>query len=205
MAGLSLDPPASRQNSAPAVIAAGVLSIAALALLWYLFDVLLLIFAGVLLAVMFRAPSDWVTKHTPLSSAWALTLVLMLIFLLVGGAAWLLGAAVGQQAQAVAEQAPQMLERVRDRIEDYGWLADRLDDADKVLEGEERAFVGRGLSVVSATFGAIANVGLVLFMAVLLAAQPICMCTGFCAWCPNLVARVWRRCSLVLGRRCVDG
>jgi predicted PurR-regulated permease PerM len=154
------------------LIIAGVASIAAIALLWYLFDVLLLLFASVLLAVMFRAPSAWVASRTRLSSSWSLALVLLLILALVGSAAWLLGAAVAEQARAIAQQAPQMLERVQDRVQDYGWLAERLDDADEIIEGQERAFVGRGLSVVSATFGAIANVGLVIFMAVLLAAQP---------------------------------
>ena len=148
-----------------------VFAIASVVLLWYLFDVLLLIFASVLLAVMFRAPSAWVASRTKLSSAWALTLVLVVIVLLVAGAGWLLGAAVKEQSQAVVEQAPQMLERLKDRVEDYGWLNERL-DTDTVLEGKERSFLGRGLTVITTTFGALAHLGLVLFMAVLLAAQP---------------------------------
>lgn len=153
------------------MIAAGIFAIAAVALLWYLFDVLLLIFGGILLAVVLRAPADWLARKTRLSAPWALALVLLLITATVVATGWLLGAAVREQAQAIAEQAPQTLERIQDRLDSYGWARDRI-DTDAILNGNQGAFLGRGLRVVSATFGALANVGLVLFMAVLFAAQP---------------------------------
>lgn len=49
-----------------AMIAAGVFAIAAVALLWFLFDVLLLIFGAVLLAVLFRAPGELDFRAHPL-------------------------------------------------------------------------------------------------------------------------------------------
>jgi predicted PurR-regulated permease PerM len=162
--------PRQIRSVSAAMIAAGVFAIAAVALLWFLFDVLLLIFAGVLLAVVFRAPAAWVSERTRLAPSWALALVLLLITAMIATAGWLLGSAVKEQAQAVAEQAPKMLQQVQERIDSYGWLSDRV-DPDAMLK-DQGNFLGRGLSVVSATFGAIANLGLVLFMAVLFAAQP---------------------------------
>ena len=153
------------------MIAAGIFAVAATALLWYLFDVLLLIFAGILLAVVLRAPADWLAGRTHLSPPWALALVLVLITATLVGTGWLLGAAVREQAQTIAEQAPQMFERVQERLDSYGWVRDRI-DTEAILGDEQGAFLGRGLRVISATFGALANVGLVLFMAVLFAAQP---------------------------------
>jgi predicted PurR-regulated permease PerM len=153
------------------MIAAGIFAIAAVALLWYLFDVLLLIFGGILLAVVLRAPADWLAAKTRLSAPWALALVLVLITATLVATGWLLGAAVREQGQAIAEQAPQTLERIQERLDSYGWARDRI-DTDAILNGDQGAFLGRGLRVVSATFGALANVGLVLFMAVLFAAQP---------------------------------
>lgn len=159
------------RNTSAAMIAAGIFSIAGVALLWYLFDVLLLIFAGILLAVALRAPTDWLAARTGLSPPWALAVVLVLITGTLAAAGWLLGAAVRDQWQAITDQAPQMLERVQERLDSYGWARDRIDN-DAILSGDEGAFLGRGLRVVTATFGALANVGLVLFMAVLFAAQP---------------------------------
>jgi predicted PurR-regulated permease PerM len=152
------------------MIAAGVFAIAAVTLLWFLFDVLLLIFAGLLLAVVFRAPAAWISQHTRLSESWALALVLLLIALTLASAGWIFGSAVKQQAQSIAEQAPKMFQQVQERVDSYGWLDDRV-DPDAVLK-DQGSFLGRGLRVVSATFGAIANLGLVIFMAILFAAQP---------------------------------
>jgi predicted PurR-regulated permease PerM len=153
-----------------AMITAGVFAIAAVTLLGYLFDVLLLIFAGVLLAVVFRAPAAWISQRTRLSPPWALALVLLLISVTLAAAGWILGSAVKEQAHSVAEQVPKMLQQVQERVASYGWLGDRIDPG-AALEDQSN-FLGRGLRVVSATFGAIANLGLVLFMAVLFAAQP---------------------------------
>lgn len=154
-----------------AMLAAGIFAIAAVALLWYLFDVFLLIFAGILLAVVLRTPSDWLASKTRLSPPWALALVLALIAVTLVASGWLLGAAVKEQWQAIAEQAPQMLEGVEEHLQNHGWARDRI-DTDAILDGDQGGLLGRGLRVVSATFGALANVGLVLFMAVLFAAQP---------------------------------
>jgi predicted PurR-regulated permease PerM len=160
-----------------AMIVAGVFAIGAVALLWYLFDVILLVFGAILLAVVFRAPADWLARRTRLTPPWALALVLLLIATLLAAAGWLLGAAVRDQWQAIAEQVPQMIDRLRERLEDSGWMRGSL-DTEEILEGEQGAFLGRGLRVVTATFGAVANVILVLFMAVLFAAQPALYVSG---------------------------
>lgn len=152
-------------------IAGAVFAIAAVVLLWFLFDVVMLVFGGILLAVVLRAPTDWLAERTRLSSSWALTVVLILVVAILVAAGWLLGAAVREQWQALAEQLPQMIDRVRERVEGFGWDRGSL-DTEEILDGEQGAFLGRGLRVVSATFGALANVALVLFMAVLFAAQP---------------------------------
>jgi predicted PurR-regulated permease PerM len=152
-------------------IAGAVFAIAAVVLLWFLFDVVMLVFGGILLAVVLRAPTDWLAERTRLPQSWALTVVLVLVVAILVAAGWLLGAAVREQWQALAEQLPQMIDRVRERVEGFGWDRGSL-DTEEILGGEQGAFLGRGLRVVSATFGALANVALVLFMAVLFAAQP---------------------------------
>lgn len=158
------------RNMSAAMLVVGIFAVAGVALLWYLFDVLLLIFGSILLAVILRAPTDWLAAKTRLSAPWALGAVLLLITAMLAAAGWLLGGAVREQSQAIAEQAPQMLEQLKERLDDYGWARDRI-DPDAILDGDG-TFVGRGLRVISATFGAVANVGLAVFMAVLFAAQP---------------------------------
>lgn len=154
-----------------AMIAAGVFAIGGVALLWYLFDVILLVFGAILLAVVIRAPTDWLSARTRMPAPWALTVVLVLVAAVLVGAGWLLGAAVRDQWQAITDQVPPMIDRLRERVEDFAWAPDRI-DTETIMDGEQGAYLGRGLRVVSATFGALANGVLVLFMAVLFAVQP---------------------------------
>jgi predicted PurR-regulated permease PerM len=74
-------------------IAVASLAAAALFLLWQVREIVLLAFAGVLVAVLLTAPVTWVHEHTPLPRAWSLVLVLLalvLVGVLTAAGLWLL-------------------------------------------------------------------------------------------------------------------
>jgi predicted PurR-regulated permease PerM len=58
-----------------------------LALVWSAIEVLLLVFAGILLATVLRALADLLADYTPLSSGWSLLIVLLALLGALGG--WL--------------------------------------------------------------------------------------------------------------------
>ena len=72
------------------VIGLVIAAVTLLMFLWYAVDVLLLIFAGVLLAVFLRGLSDWVSRHTPLPGGWALAAVILALIGVVAAGAWLI-------------------------------------------------------------------------------------------------------------------
>lgn len=139
-------------------------------LLWYIVDVLLLVFAAVLLALLFRAPADWLARRTPLSPGWSLTIALLALAILVGLVAWLFGHVVADQAEQLARRLPEIVRSVQERMARYDWAMEYL-RPEKILNGESE-FIGKGLRAVTTTFGAVANLGIVVLMAVFLAAQP---------------------------------
>lgn len=139
-------------------------------LLWYIVDVLLLVFAAVLLALLFRAPADWLARRTPLSPGGSLTIALLALAVLVGLVAWLFGHVVADQAEQLARRLPEILRSAQERMARYDWAMEYL-RPEKILNGETE-FIGKGLRAVTTTFGAVANLGIVLLMAVFLAAQP---------------------------------
>jgi predicted PurR-regulated permease PerM len=147
-----------------------VLTGALLLALWFLADVLLLIFAAIMVAVVLRAPTDWLRRATAMPDGFALASVLVVTLLFGALFGWFLGQAVTEQARQLAEQLPQIIESVRERVGRYEWVLDKLGSADAAGNGAE--VVGRGVQIVTVTFGAILNFGLILFMAVLFAAQP---------------------------------
>ena len=60
-----------------------ILFIAALVLFAYVFDVLLIVFAGILLAILLRASADWVHQRLPVSHGVALGLIVCAVVAVV--------------------------------------------------------------------------------------------------------------------------
>lgn len=159
-------PRLSKYSAAVAAVLTGALLLA----LWFVADVLLLIFAAILVAVVLRAPTDRLRRVAPMPDGLALASVLVVTLLLVVLFGWFLGQAVAEQARQLAEQLPQVFESVRERVGRYEWVWEKFGSAEAA--GNGAAVVGRGVQIVTVTFGAIVNLGLILFMAVLFAAQP---------------------------------
>jgi predicted PurR-regulated permease PerM len=133
----------------------------------YLFDVLLLFFAAALLAVVFRAPSEWLARRTGMDQRIALALVLVLIVGFVSLAAWLVGHTVAEQAEGLTRRLPQAIDELRGRAEDIAVVGEAVNDA-----GPSSGMVRGGIKAVLAAFHAVANIAIILFVAVLLALQP---------------------------------
>ena len=68
------------------LIAVGVTvgAVGLLLLFWHLLDMLLLIFSGILMAVLLRAPALLLARHTPLPDTWSVVLVIIILALLLG-------------------------------------------------------------------------------------------------------------------------
>src|SRR5690606_39052540 len=120
-AGPARPAPASRsvRYTLPVVLSA--IGVALLFLIaYFLADVLLLVFAGVLLAIMLRTPADALSERTPLSPMWALALVATLLIILLGGAGWLFGHTLMEQMASLAQKVPEVAGQFRDKLAEYG-------------------------------------------------------------------------------------
>lgn len=158
-----------------------------LVVLWYAIDVVLLAFIGVLAAILLRAPADWLAARLGWRESWSLALVgALLLALLVGGAV-LFGRGIASQALALIDRIPEIVQAAKDEISqnEFGRRAVELAESSGLLSGGESQFLGRGLGLLGSTFGALANVFIVLFFAVFMAAQPRMYVDGFL----HLVAR----------------
>ncbi|MFP5350532.1 MAG: AI-2E family transporter [Gammaproteobacteria bacterium] len=151
-------------------IGIAVATVVLVVLLWYIVDVLLLVFAAAMLALLFRAPADWLARRTPLSPGWSLTVALFALTVLVGLVGWLFGHVIADQAEQLARRLPEILRSVQERMTRYDWAMEYM-RPEKLLDGNSE-FIGKGLRAVTTTFGAMANLGIVLLMALFLAAQP---------------------------------
>lgn len=95
--------------------------IAAVILVFFAGKVLVVAFAGILLAVVLSTFTEWVQRVTHLRRGWAYALVILLILGLMVGAALLIGPRVVSQAGEIANVIPQSLHRAESTLNQYGW------------------------------------------------------------------------------------
>ena len=155
-------------------VAIAVTAVVVLVLLWYAIDVVLLAFVGVLFAILLRAPADWLVQRFGWGERISLALVAgALLVLLVLGAV-LFGRGIAAQALALVDRIPQIVEGFKEQLSqsELGSRAIALAESSGMFSGGDGDFLGRGLGLIGSTFGAIANVLIVMFFAVFMAAQP---------------------------------
>jgi predicted PurR-regulated permease PerM len=148
-----------------------------LLLAWQLADLLLLVFASVLVAIFFRALADVIAKPTALSPGWSLAIAVLLVAVLVVLITVLFGATIRQNVDTLMEQLPTAWRAVRERIGDAGWLTSALERSGQaLLSGNVVSRIGGALGAV---VGTVTNLFLVLFAGLYIAAQPGLYRDGF--------------------------
>jgi len=88
---------------------------------WQLIDVLLLAFAAVLIAVVFRALADVIERYSPLTSRWSLGAAILLVLLLTVDGRVLFGTQISNEVADLVGRLPFAWQTVEDRI-GQGWL-----------------------------------------------------------------------------------
>jgi predicted PurR-regulated permease PerM len=173
----AMDPAERKDTAQHALVYVGVAVavVVILVLAWYAIDVVLLAFIGVLAAILLRAPADWLSARFGLSERWSLVLVgsVLLVLLAVGGV--LFGLGIASQALALIDRIPEIVASFKDELgqTELGARVVALAESSGLFAGGEGVqFLGRGLGLIGSTFGAVANVLIVLFFAVFMAAQP---------------------------------
>jgi predicted PurR-regulated permease PerM len=145
-----------------------------LVLIWYGLDVVLLAFLGVLLAILLRAPAEWLSRRTGLATGWTLSFVGVSLLVALGAGGFFFGKAVVAQSVGLSYRIPEIIETTRQRLQESELGARLLELAESsgAFSGGEMQFLGKGLGLIGSTFGAVANVAIVIFFALFLAARP---------------------------------
>lgn len=169
----------TQRNALQTVVIALALTIAAV-IVWQAFDVFLLLFAGILLAILLRAPAHWLAARTPLGQRSAYAIVVIVLVGAAIGLGFVLAPRIGDQVDELASRLPQAAQQLTSGLERYEWwrwLHERL-----LGEGGEASSGGlfsRATGVVSTTFTAVTNVVVILFVGLYLGANPAIYVRGF--------------------------
>jgi predicted PurR-regulated permease PerM len=132
--------------------------------------VLLLIFGGVLLAVLLRGLGDLLSDHTPIPRGWSVLLVAILLFTIFGWGGWYLSGEIAGQFDALGRSLTEMWQQVRGQLGKYSWGRDIL-----TAIGEYQITTGNVGAIgkaIGATVGGVSGLVLSIIIGLYVAADP---------------------------------
>ncbi|MBP7375755.1 MAG: AI-2E family transporter [Pyrinomonadaceae bacterium] len=159
------------------------------ALIYFTFDVILLIFAAALLAIFLHGLADILRKWVPLSEGWLVMLVAVLLLLVVAGAVAVLAPSVAEQVRVLRVEIPKSAQNAGQYLSQFGWgqtLIAQLPSADDVMAKLDAASVmTRVGGFFSSTVGAVGNVLVTILLAIYLASEPRYYSAGIIRFFPK--------------------
>lgn len=145
-------------------------------LLWKIAPVLMLFFAGVVMAAALRAGSEPLARRFGIGEVWAVGIVSLLVLAAFAGGSYFFGQRIASETQQMVSAIGEAGEKVREYVS-RAPLGESIVESLEGGGGEETmAKVAKGTFTV---FGALADVFLVIFLAVYLAADPRTYRAGF--------------------------
>ncbi len=137
--------------------------------IWMLTDILLLVFGSVLVAVILRAISDPISRHTGLPDGLALVLTILSIVGTIAACVLFFGPEVAQQVRGLLKGLPAAFENLTATLQ-LGSFADLLKSSGAT--SSLGSMLSRVFAWSSSVLGAAASVALVLVGGIYLAADP---------------------------------
>lgn len=151
-----------------------------LVLVWQLADVLLIIFAALLIAIGLRGASEWVSRRTGLSFNWAMTLVALGAVAVPAAVLWWGGSSLADEAGQLGTQLQQQLAALSREVQATAWGKQLLHgfSGEKTRTGLD-ALAGKFAGAALGTFGVLGSILIVTVTAIYFAAQPDLYHRGF--------------------------
>ena len=145
-----------------------------LILLWQIADILVILFAGILLGVLLTGSSGWIREHSPLSHRQALGVTMLGLLLLLGLGGALAAPSLVEQGQQLGSNLEESVSSLETTLSNQAWaqpLLNRLPDPQQ-LGSSMSDLMNQVSGVFSRTFNMLTNVVVILFVGFYLAYAP---------------------------------
>lgn len=167
-----------REHREPKLTSAKAIAFCAVVLLigaifWVAGDVLLLIFTGLLFAILLTNLSWWVQRLTKLSYSWSLGIVLCALLAVSVVVVGLFATRIATEADQLFKSLQSTWQSVAERLRQDSWLSQfaNLNPMEE-LKNIKPQFVNRIAGIFSSTLGVFSSVILILFVGIFTAADP---------------------------------
>lgn len=144
-----------------------------LTLIWYANDVFLVLFAGILFAVLLRAPTNWLVEHAKMKENMALTVSLLVLATLVGTLIFAFAMPMAEQVGQLLDTLPRSMARMREWLGKHRWTQPLQPLVAELSRFRlDAQLLGRASGLITSTVSALGGLVVVIFIGVYLAAQP---------------------------------
>ncbi|MCR0982215.1 AI-2E family transporter [Roseomonas populi] len=158
-----------RHDSATLLILLAVVAV----LFWFVPDVILIVFAGCLLAVALRAAGEPVARHLGIAPHWGVMIVALVALVLIGVGLWLGFNSLAAQAREFTQAVPRVLQQLAglvDGLPGSDWLKQQV--SPEKMEPAAQTAASVAVRGVSGTLGALGNLLLIVLLGLYIASDP---------------------------------
>ncbi|TCH99664.1 AI-2E family transporter [Roseococcus sp. SYP-B2431] len=138
--------------------------------------VLLVLFAGALLAVALRALAVPIAARLGVGEGWGVAAVALLALVLAGLAFWFAADALSAQADSFRQELPGLVQGVQERLSRYGWgrwIIEQVDPRRLMPSGETAGQVANyAVTSLGGLLGGLGDAVLILLLGLYLASDP---------------------------------
>lgn len=142
---------------------------------WFAADLLMLVFAGVLVSVLLRGLSELLQRRMGTGRWVSLWLAALSPIVLTALAAWLITGHIATQMADLQTQLPEAVQNVKNYFGQYDWARSAIDSLPNLkdwLASSRGTIVTRVTGLASITLGALVNLFVVIIIGLYLAFQP---------------------------------
>jgi predicted PurR-regulated permease PerM len=149
----------------------------------YIVDILMLVFAAVLLAVFLRGLADLLSDYVKISEGKAVLLVSVILVVILAGSVALLAPSVTKQATHLREELPRSAQNAAQYISQFGWgraIIEQMPSTDEIMNKINAATLLSSVGgFFSTTAGMVANFFITILLAIYFATEPKTYIYGF--------------------------
>jgi predicted PurR-regulated permease PerM len=163
----------ARRALIAALAAAGVLL--GMLFVWYAADLLMLVFAGVLVSILLRGFSQFLRRKTGIGRRPSLAIVTLALVAVTAVGAWLITGRIGSQMGELWRKLPLAVENLLRYVGQFEWARraiDSLPGLGELLARRSGNVISRLTGVASTTLGAVINILVIAITGLYLALQP---------------------------------
>ena len=160
-----------------AAVAIAALAVLLVLAIWVASHMLLLVFGGILLAILLRGLGELLSEHTGIPERWSIWIVLVALVLVVGVGGWYLSGEISGQFDALGRSLTEMWGQLRSQLEKYAWGQQVLAVlGDPQISAERVGTLGK---LFGAVLGGVSGLIISVFIGLYVAADPTLYRHGF--------------------------